>query len=240
VRVSKKGILKIIVSDTGCGIEKDALDRLFEKFSQFNNEQIKRQCGSGLGLYITKHIIDKMNGRIEAFSKLGMGTTFIIGIPTYSPSSFMPEYAEKEIVNQLIPRELKVIVVDDTDFNISLLQSYLDKINAKIIFAAKNGAETYRHCASCLESNIRVDLLISDIDMPIMDGKALCRKIRKHEAEHKLSRMPIIIISGNDSIVDINKLLDTNGECQADYFVKKPLTCSDLLLVIGKCVLQKS
>ena len=77
-----EGVLKIIIRDTGSGMNQAALNKLFQKFSQVSDDVHKRQIGTGLGLYITKEICKKMNGDVQAYSKLGTGSTFIICIPT--------------------------------------------------------------------------------------------------------------------------------------------------------------
>jgi len=76
------GVLKMIVQYTGCGIKKDDLEVIFNKYAQFSCDPSLRSVGTGLGLYITKEICEKMGGKIRVYSKVGMGTTFVICIPT--------------------------------------------------------------------------------------------------------------------------------------------------------------
>jgi signal transduction histidine kinase len=78
-----KGVLKVSISDTGVGMSSEELSKLFKKFSQVSNNTAHRQIGTGLGLYITKEIIDKMNGEIRAYSQPEVGTTFTFCIPTF-------------------------------------------------------------------------------------------------------------------------------------------------------------
>ena len=79
---TSKGILKIIVRDTGSGMNEEAIGRLFKKFSQVSNDVHKRQIGTGLGLYITKEICKQMAGDVRVYSKPSLGTTFIVCVPT--------------------------------------------------------------------------------------------------------------------------------------------------------------
>ena len=78
---TSRGILKVIVRDTGSGIEEKTLDSLFKEFSQGNEDQNKKKIGTGLGLYITKEICENMNGEIRVYSKVGIGSTFIFCVP---------------------------------------------------------------------------------------------------------------------------------------------------------------
>jgi signal transduction histidine kinase len=79
---SEPGILRIEVEDTGPGISEEGVNSLFKKFSQVSNSQNERQTGTGLGLWITHRIVTKMGGRIKAKSAIGVGTSFILKIPT--------------------------------------------------------------------------------------------------------------------------------------------------------------
>jgi len=78
---SKRGLLKISVADTGCGMSPQALSKLFQKFSQVSQDLPKRRVGTGLGLYITKTLVKKMGGDIRAYSQVNAGTCFILCIP---------------------------------------------------------------------------------------------------------------------------------------------------------------
>jgi len=84
LKIKSTGIFKISVTDTGCGIPEADLGKLFQRFSQVNNDNSKKQIGSGLGLYITKELILKMDGDIRVYSRKGCGTTFMVCIPTTS------------------------------------------------------------------------------------------------------------------------------------------------------------
>jgi signal transduction histidine kinase len=79
--LSNHGLMRIIIKDTGCGIKKDDLDVVFEKYSQVNKDPSARKLGTGLGLFITKEICTRMDGEIKVYSKENIGTTFIVDIP---------------------------------------------------------------------------------------------------------------------------------------------------------------
>lgn len=81
----RKGILKISVHDTGCGMTMDKLDKLFKRFSQVSDSQIQREAGTGLGLYITRELCHIMGGEVRAFSKAGAGTCFVTCLPVHIP-----------------------------------------------------------------------------------------------------------------------------------------------------------
>ncbi len=108
-----KGVLKIIVRDTGCGIASEELPKLFGKFYQVENDTYQKSTGTGLWLYISKEICKNMNGDIRIFSKLNKGTTFIICIPTTALSThFQPHFANDSgrIIKVLNTKKFKLRV----------------------------------------------------------------------------------------------------------------------------------
>jgi len=157
--------------------------------------------GTGLGLCITKEIVSKMKGEVRAFSRENKGSTFIICVPTYSPPPDIQQNIEDKtrLIEILKSKKIKAIVADDVQFNINLVNQYLQKIDCKLILSAQNGDSAYQQWVSNHLRNSPIDLVITDIDMPICDGKGLCQKIREYERLHNLKACAIIIISGNDN-----------------------------------------
>jgi CheY-like chemotaxis protein len=227
--------LKFVISDTGCGISAEAQGKLFQKFSQVNEDPSKRKLGTGLGLYITRALCQKMNGDVRVYSQLGKGSTFIFCIPTSTPS---PQISSQERIGIdyarpfIDERTLRALIVDDQDFNNLIVMNYLKKIGINDITVAKNGLEAYSQYKNSLEQSRLFDVVTMDVEMPIMDGKEAVKKIRQLEAEKYTKKSLIIMISGNCMESEITQCIDKNGEIGADYFLKKPVSVEDLLKII--------
>ncbi len=238
--LGQKGILKIIISDTGCGMAKDEISKLFQKFSQVSQDSAMRQIGTGLGLYITKQIVKKMDGDIRAYSLPNAGTTLITCIPTFYSPSFRKKLDRNQAIETLSLKNLIGIAVDDADFNLSLMEQYFAKFNGKIIGKAHNGEEGFKLFMKLLRQDVKFDLVIADLNMPVLSGKELCEKIRSYEDAHGLKRVFILIISGYDNENEIKTLLDQNGKYKANYFLKKPVDLEHLIDVLSNYYIPES
>jgi len=222
----EQGILKIIVKDTGCGMSEDEVSKLFQKFSQVGHDSSKKQLGSGLGLFISKEICEKMNGNIRVYSQTNVGTTFIFCLPTsviINPHSFGIERQHETIQKQLIHRELKTIVADDSIFNVNLISNFFLKIGAQVLATANNGRTAYEKYIEAVESGQHVDIVTLDIDMPIMDGKRACEQIREYERQNNKKPTIIMLISGNYDEQQLANFIDKEQTKKADCFLRKPV-----------------
>jgi len=216
-----KGVLKIVISDTGCGMAEESLKKLFQKFSQVSNDPNKRKIGTGLGLFITKEICTKMEADIRVYSRLGTGTTFIICIPTMCISKrpqFQLQRSLASMFEMVSMKNLKCIVADDSPLNVAMICNFFEKISIKPVGTAGNGEEAFNLYKENRQAGEMVDIVTLDIDMPVMDGKAVCQKIREYEKMKGLTPVIVILISGNydEEQIDVN-------EKKANWFLKKPI-----------------
>jgi CheY-like chemotaxis protein len=226
----QKGLLKVIVKDTGCGMTPSQVSKLFQKFSQVSTDASHRQMGTGLGLYITKEIVEKMNGEVRAYSMPNIGSTFIVAIPVFYSPAFGTKVDRTIVIEKLKQKELRCIIADDAGFNLTLMKQYIEKIKGQVLFQASDGREAFKEFTDLQRRrDSGLNLVITDIDMPVEDGRVLCEKIRNLEKETGSSRTFIILISGNDNSNEIKELLDQNGRYQANAFLKKPITFEDLV-----------
>ena len=225
-----EGVLKIVVRDTGCGMSEAAVGKLFQKFSQVSTDVHKRQMGTGLGLYITKEICKKMGSDVHAYSKVEVGTTFIICLPTRSVvhnSQLQLDKTQTMMMDGLSQRELTAIVADDSPYNVTVLCKYFSKVASRVLETAEDGLEAVKKYKKSIEAGLAVDIVTLDIDMPKMDGKTACQRIREYERQKGLAPTTIILISGNYDEDQVKECLDTNGEKRADCFLRKPLSFED-------------
>ena len=238
---SGKGILKIVVSDTGCGMNEHEINQLFQKFSQVSSDATKRRLGTGLGLFITKELCTKMQGEIIVFSKKNKGSSFILCLPVDS----VPEEDNHEelwdleyLRNFITSQKLRAMIVDDISFNHTVLKCFFDKLGIEVIDIAINGLEAYQKYVELTQQGDRPHIITMDLDMPVMDGKEATRRIREFESQQGLERCFLPIISGNCTESEIAGCLDNQGSIKADCFIKKPASLEELLRVIGQHFIQ--
>lgn len=176
----------VTVADNGIGIPQHKLDDVFKPFSQAHNNYHSGYGGSGLGLSVVKQICQIMGGEVELNSKEGIGTRVVITLPFNPCKKELPHVALSHIshdVNIVENSERHILVVDDHVANRTLLKKQLDYMGFKVL-TASDGAE-----ALAIYNNERVDFIITDCQMPNMDGYSLSRAIRQQEME--LNKRPI-------------------------------------------------
>lgn len=161
--------LTIKVSDTGIGIRKENLEKLFTKFERLDTEINSNIEGTGLGLVITKKLVELMNGTIEVSSKYNVGSTFLVKLPQKMSST--PSTLEKS--NIIKDSSKKILLVDDNKLNIKVAKRLLNSLGYDNIVECYNGEE-------CLEKvkNDTFDIILMDIMMPIMDGPTALKNLQ--------------------------------------------------------------
>ena len=214
------GYLRLEIIDTGCGIKKKDLEAIFAKFSQVNEESSKRQIGTGLGLWITKEIVELMNGKIEVFSVPNHGTVLVLMLKCRSGEPTQPEIQSQIIVDSEPNSIKRAMVVEDILYNQEINCKFLQKCGVEEIAVTSNGKEA-------LDLYIRkgegyFDLILMDIDMPVMDGKAATLSIRQHEAENQWEPTSIVFLTAYSEAKLQKELLDPQGVYKANGFLSKP------------------
>ncbi|WP_374077621.1 ATP-binding protein [Bdellovibrio bacteriovorus] len=228
-----KRFVRFAIQDTGTGIPPDKQHLLFQNFVQADSSITRKYGGSGLGLTISKNLVELMGGRIWFHSEEGRGSTFFFTVPfvladaSYEPVKTPEVQAPLEPVQQkdsMISRNGRILIVDDTEDNRFLLLTYLKKLPFDVV-QAENGLEA-------VEKVFRepFDLILMDIQMPVMDGYAATRKIREWEKQQNKKTIPIIAVSANAMAEDIQKSLDAG----CTEHVTKPIKKSALLEMIQR------
>jgi signal transduction histidine kinase len=190
--VSKKqGILKIEIIDTGIGIEQKDLDMIFDEFAQVNYSTSKnKHKGTGLGLAICKKIVELQKGKISVASEINKGSKFSFEIPYELCDSANQKQKNLAISNVEHLAGKKVLLVDDNKINILLAQTVIKKYKI-LADVAYDGQQAF----DLFEKN-KYDLILTDIQMPIMGGVELTRLIRKY-ADGQKSKIAILGITAN-------------------------------------------
>lgn len=210
--------LVISIKDTGIGISKAKQADIFEEFSQEHGEIEKKYGGTGLGLAITKQITTLLKGSIELISDSGQGSEFIIKIPVIKArDTFQPE--KPLALSQLDLSGKHILVVDDESSQLALSKELIKSVGMKCD-TALNGEE-----ALAKLQLKKYDLVLTDIQMPKMDGFELVKAIKSNQT---FSDTPVVAVSGR---TNINPETYTDAGFTANMI--KPYQPSALLLKIG-------
>ena len=170
-------ILIISVKDTGRGIKKEDISKLFTKFERLDNEKSSTTEGTGLGLAITKKIVEMMNGKINVQSSYGKGSIFIVQLPqkidrTKMKNDYIETLSKDTTYNDYSDK--KVLIVDDNKLNIKVARRALEPFKVQIE-ALENGQD----CINKINLGKKYDLILMDIQMPIMSGETALKELKK-------------------------------------------------------------
>ena len=177
--------------DSGIGIADDHMGRLFEGFYQADGSLSRRHGGAGLGLAICSELSALMGGGVEAASELGAGSTFIVRLPLAPAPGRAQAPSEPRRRDKAQPRELRVLAAEDNDTNQLVLKTLLAQAGVDITLV-ENG----RAALDAWEAQTW-DIILMDIQMPVMDGVAAARAIRDREAATGRARTPILAVTAN-------------------------------------------
>jgi len=214
--IAEPTLLTLEVEDTGIGFDTDQAAKLFRRFSQADDSITRRFGGTGLGLSIVKSIVSMMGGTISARSEPGKGSCFTVVLPV--PRSGQVTATMSEGLPQL-DQPLAILVADDHPINQKLIQLLLADLPIQITLV-NNGQEAVEAFQVC-----RYDLILMDMQMPVMDGLRATQAIRAYEASHPfMPRTPIVMITANA----MEEHRAKSRLAGADLHLAKPITAQDL------------
>lgn len=217
----------IIINDDGIGMSRQFQDHIFEPFTREKASALSQTEGSGIGMGIVKKLVDLMNGSIEVISKPGEGSTFIVTIPC---KIALNKEAEANRENCLIDAKelvgIRILLVEDNDINAEIATELLEEKGC-IVERASDGVE----CINMLEKSEDscYDVVLMDIQMPIMNGYEATIKIR-HMENYKFANIPIIAMTANAFSEDKQVALDAG----MNDHVAKPIDMDVLVSTILK------
>lgn len=229
VKISKvtdlkmKGNILVEVRDSGIGITDTQIQKLFQPFSQADASTTKKYGGTGLGLVVTKKLVEMMGGEIWIKSIIEKGTTVTFTL-NCEPCN-MPIYSQ--VATELVVpsgKTLNILLADDANDNRVVFHAYLKKTQ-HIIVDAEDGLSAFEKFKTA-----KFDLIFMDIQMPIMDGYEATEKIRQYEKDNNLSRTPIIALSAYAQKSEHEKSIKAG----CDQHMNKPILKKDLLNFINK------
>lgn len=229
-RRESRGQYQIIVEDTGVGMSKSFLERLFEPFARETVFAPTKATGTGLGMPIVKGLIQQMSGEITVQSKLGEGSRFVVSLPLQIVDA--PAVEEQSPLEDLEPFTLegkRMIVAEDNELNMEITTEFLSMMGVDVL-QAWNGREAVERFRQEKEGS--VDAVLMDMQMPEMDGCAACRAIRALDRPDAAT-VPIIAVTANAFAEDIAK----TTEAGMNAHISKPIDfklLSELLQKLAK------
>jgi CheY-like chemotaxis protein len=219
-------IVQGVVKDSGIGIARDKLDTVFQRFSQADDSMTRKYGGSGLGLTIVKNLTEIMGGKVLAESSgiPGEGTSFVFTLrlalpPAPALEHSLPAAPRKGTVYPKFDRPVSVLLVDDNNINLLLAKKILLHFGT-IVTAVENGA-----LAVQAAQEQQFDIILMDIQMPVMDGYMATQKIRERDTS-----IPILALSANVFADQIQKSIDSGMNAH----LQKPFSTQDLFVAMSR------
>ena len=218
-----KLVCRWTISDTGIGINKEYLEKIFEPFTQENMDARSVYHGTGLGMSIAKALFEQMGGTIEISSTPGIGSTFVITLP-FEEAEETDISSEPESERNSI-QGIKILLAEDNEINREVAQVLLEEEGA-VVTAVSNGREAVKLFSRHPEGTF--DVILMDIMMPLMDGYEATRQIRKLD-RMDASSIPIIALTANAFAEDVRHALD----CGMNAHLAKPLDVKKMIHTIA-------
>ena len=220
-------VYQFIFRDTGIGISESSLQRIFDPFEREKNTTFSGIHGTGLGLTIARNIAEMMQGSIDVESALGVGSTFTVTLRLRIQNQTDPVFADSnEVLQRLFDQ--KILLVEDNEINLEIETEMLEELGF-LIDTAENGSIAVEKIRNAKPGEYA--LILMDIQMPVMDGRAATRAIRSLE-DPELSHIPIIALTADAFESDRLKSI----ECGMDAHLTKPIDVPVLLETIAHTV----
>ena len=215
------GYLEVSVSDTGVGIDPEALSKLFEPFEQADLKHDRTYGGAGLGLAFAAKLTKLFGGTISCSSKLGEGSTMTVVLPLKTVPSQQETATPQHALSTLDYTGQRAMIADDNDINRDILQAFLAKLGFQVD-VAENGLSAVK-----LAETTDYDAILLDISMPDIDGTEVLRRIRtmpRHD------HVPAIAVTANVLKADIERFVEA-GFVEV---VKKPFSRVELAAALKR------
>lgn len=224
--------MRFTISDTGIGMDKAFIDKLFDAFSQEDATATNKYGGSGLGMSITKRMVDMMGGEIQVESEKGIGSTFTVTIPLkQSLAEDIPEKkTEEKPAESVSVSGLHVLIAEDQEMNAEVLSDLLEMEEMTSEWA-ENGQRAVEMFSQSEENHF--DAILMDMRMPVMDGLAATREIRKLDRPDAKT-IPIIALTANAFEEDVQQCLSAGMNAH----LSKPVDIDALVLTLGKLIAE--
>ena len=225
-------MLRFTMADTGIGIDSRFIPKLFDAFSQEDATTTNRYGGSGLGMAITKNMVDLMGGSIEVESEKGLGTTFTVQIPLRKADSAVAGTDAVHHAQEVSLAGLHILIVEDMELNAEILTDLLELEDMTVEWAenGKRAVEMFEHNEAG-----HFNMILMDMRMPVMDGPAATRAIRSLPRPDA-AEIPIIALTANAFEEDVTTCL----EAGMDAHMSKPVDVELLKELMGTILSERA
>ncbi|WP_158298991.1 ATP-binding protein [Sphingomonas psychrotolerans] len=223
----RRANIEITVADTGIGIPEDRQSAIFEQFVQAEQSTARRFGGTGLGLAISSHLASLMGGSLTLTSQPGVGTRFTLRVPLRLADPADAHAAPDEAREEQPERPLRILLAEDHDVNQALVEAMLAKLGHESVTVA-DGAQARDTAVAATGSDQPFDLVLMDVQMPVMDGLEATRAIR--ETGITAQTLPILALTANAYADDIDACITAGMQAH----VAKPVQLAELGKVIRR------
>ena len=221
-----EGDVRFVVADTGVGFDEEQKARIFGRFQQADGSITRRFGGTGLGLAISRELVELMGGWLECDSTPGQGSRFWFEIPLRSAEAAVETAETVQPVGDVREQPLRVLLADDHPANRKVVEIMLGATAMELV-AVEDGAQ-----ALDLFKREAFDLVLMDMQMPVMDGLTATAAIRAFEAQDGRVRTPILMLTANAMAEHV----EAGRAAGADGHLTKPLTLAALFDGIGRAL----
>jgi PAS domain S-box-containing protein len=217
-----KGRFQFTVTDTGVGFDPAETERVFGRFQQADGSISRRFGGTGLGLAISRELAERMGGTLEADSRPGEGSTFTLTLAL--PPGEMAQAVPVQDVG--LERPVRVLLADDHPINRKVVELMLEQSGAQLVSVGDG-----QQALAALEAQA-FDIVLMDMQMPVMDGLAATRAVREREARLALARVPVVMLTANG----MPEHVEAGIAAGADGHLTKPITAEALFEALGRAL----
>ena len=215
--------LMISVEDTGRGIKKEHMDKLFDRFQRLEEDRNTTLEGTGLGLAITKKLLDLMGGKIVVQSVYGKGSKFTVALDQ-TIKSMIVDVEEKQVVEEIDLKGKRILIVDDNKLNLKVASKFLSNYNP-VIETVESGFE----CIDKIKNGETYDLILMDDMMPKMSGVETLKELKKLDK----FTMPVVALTAN-AVAGMREKYISDG---FDDYLAKPIDKQELKRVLSNLLI---
>ena len=225
-RYDSKSTFRFVMTDNGIGMDEDYLPKLFEPFSQEDSSTKTKYGSTGLGMPITKSIVELMNGEIKVDSKKGVGTTFTVTITLADSSGQAAEESKEDVIERVSLGGRRILLAEDMEINAEIMKEILGSEDM-LVEHAEDGRQALEMFSASDENYF--DAILMDMRMPNMDGLEATKAIRGLDREDAKT-IPIIALTANAFNEDVERSLQAG----LDAHLSKPVDADMLFDTLAK------